>query len=355
MRRLLAAAGVDAEPAAVVAAVRAAAVVTVNFHAGRLLDDGRSVAQVLCEDGVYECRFPAPLPGERLSAHPGSDPDHWRTSMRVARGAGNGDGDRAQPTHGGLDLLDQHNGACPRFGACHLRLRPAALERASVRFGARPPTAADDQGLLPILADILDSVAATGRLLGRAGVDVPAFVAAVLDRERPREGPLAPAMNRSLDDYVAAQVAGPVDLRTDVDALVIDPSYAGTRTGILLVSAARRHGVRTRWHPGAVLPVSEIPNAAPRRDGEELAVWQAFCAHGRARRLAEQVVRTTDQRDGGPFLNAAVITSAATSAVRDPQRWESWGVPSEVLTALKYLWLLVVRYGRPVSGPAPNE
>jgi hypothetical protein len=35
----------------------------------------------------------------------------------------------------------------------------------------------------------------------------------VLDRERPREGPLAPAMNRSLDDYVAAQVAGPVDLR----------------------------------------------------------------------------------------------------------------------------------------------
>jgi hypothetical protein len=251
-------------------------------------------------------------------------------------------------THGGLDLLDQPNGACPRFGACHVRLRPEALERATIRYGAGPATAAPD-GLLPIVAELLASAAGTGRVLGRDGVDVGAFVAAVLEPDRPRQGPPAQAMNRSLDDYVAARIAGPIDLRTDVDALVIDPAYAGTRTGMLLLSAARRCGVRSRWHPGAVLPVSRIPIAAPRQDGAELAVWQAFCAHGRARRLAEQVARATGQREGELFLSAAVISSAGVSAVRDPQRWESWGVPAEVLTALKYLWLLVVTYGEPAA------
>ena len=341
IRRLLGAAGIDTTPAEVVAAVRAGAVITVNFHAGRLLDDRRSVAEVLGDDGVYECRFAAPLAGDPRFASPGDDPDHWRTSMRVA-------GAEAATTHGGLDLLDQPNGACPRFGACHLRLRPEALERATIRYGAGPATAAPT-GLLPIVADLLDSAAATGRLLGRDGVDVGAFVAAVLEPERPREGPLARVMNRSLDDYVAAQIAGPIDLRTDVDALVIDPAYAGTRTGMLLLCAARRCGVRTRWNPGVVLPVSRIPIAAPRQDGAELAVWQAFCAHGRARRLAEQVARATGQREGELFLSAAVISSAGVSAVRDPRRWESWGVPTEVLTALKYLWLLVVTYGEPAA------
>ena len=128
--RLLGAAGIDTTPAEVVAAVRARAVITVNFHAGRLLDDRRSVAEVLGDDGVYECRFAAPLAGDRRPASPGDDPDHWRTSMRVA-GA-------EAATHGGLDLLDQPNGACPRFGACHLRLRPDALERATIRYGAEP-------------------------------------------------------------------------------------------------------------------------------------------------------------------------------------------------------------------------
>ena len=114
--RLLGAAGIDTTPAEVVAAVRARAVITVNFHAGRLLDDRRSVAEVLGDDGVYECRFAAPLAGDRRPASPGDDPDHWRTSMRVA-GA-------EAATHGGLDLLDQPNGACPRFGACRSTAAP---------------------------------------------------------------------------------------------------------------------------------------------------------------------------------------------------------------------------------------
>ncbi|GAA2218873.1 hypothetical protein GCM10010429_51430 [Micromonospora olivasterospora] len=40
-----------------------------------------------------------------------------------------------RPKYGGLNLLDHPDGACPRFGSCHLRLRPDALTRATLCFG----------------------------------------------------------------------------------------------------------------------------------------------------------------------------------------------------------------------------
>nr|WP_240944286.1 DUF3626 domain-containing protein [Micromonospora thermarum] len=40
-----------------------------------------------------------------------------------------------RPKYGGLNLLDHPDGACPRFGSCHLRLRPEALARSTFTFG----------------------------------------------------------------------------------------------------------------------------------------------------------------------------------------------------------------------------
>ena len=46
-----------ADPDGVVAAVREAAVITLNFHPDRLLRDGRSVVEGLLEDGAYHNQF----------------------------------------------------------------------------------------------------------------------------------------------------------------------------------------------------------------------------------------------------------------------------------------------------------
>ena len=175
-----------------------------------------------------------------------------------------------------------------------------------------------------------------------------------LGREPRRpDGPFAPAMGYSLDDYIEARIPGPVDLGADGEAVVIDPAYAGTPTADALLAAARRHGLRVMWHPGCVLPVARIPTTAPRAPGARLTVWQAFCAHGRARRLAERVAAESGQRDDGrQFVDAAVINTAAAATIRDPEAWRSWGEPPEILSSLKHLWLLVVVYGRPPgAGP----
>jgi hypothetical protein len=49
-----------------------------------------------------------------------------------------------------------------------------------------------------------------------------------------------------LDDYVEAHVHGDVRFDTDVDAVVLDPSFIGTR----VEEAAQRLGCAVEYHPG---------------------------------------------------------------------------------------------------------
>jgi len=189
----------------------------------------------------------------------------------------------------------------------------------------------------PVMAPLLERAAAGGGALGRSGIGVRAFVAGVLrgDISR-RRGVFAPAMERNtLNDYIEAQVHGVVSLRADVEALVIDSAFTGTPTGELLLATAQRCGFEAEWHPGSALAVSEVPEDVPAAEGTELMRWQAFCAGGRARRLAERVIA---EHGEAPHLDAANIGEAAASVVRDPERWHDWGTPLEMRQYLKDLW-----------------
>ncbi len=150
-------------------------------------------------------------------------------------------------------------------------------------------------------------------------------------------------MSDSLDDYIEAQVHGTVGMTADVEALVIDPAFAGTPIGERLVAMAERYGAAAEWHPGCVLALARVPDDVPVADGQPFA-WQAFCAHGRARQLAQRVV---GHHGAAPPLDAANIGQAAASVVRNPEQWEDWGAPRQTLQCLKYLWLILVAYGEP--------
>ncbi len=137
---------------------------------------------------------------------------------------------------------------------------------------------------------------------------------------------------------------GVVSLAADVEALVVDPAFAGTPTGELLLARAKRYGFEAEWHRGSALWLSDVPQEAPDAAGAELMRWQAFCAGGRARRLAQCVI---ERHGTAPRLDAANIGQAAASVVRDPERWRDWGTPREVLQHLKDLWIVVLAHGGP--------
>ncbi|MFG1848124.1 DUF3626 domain-containing protein [Micromonospora carbonacea] len=319
------------QPQELTAAVGAHGRLTVNFHPDRLLADRRTVADALAAQGVYRSQFVTGISNGGLTAFPGGDRDRWEEAMFGGAYQGVGVLPADRPTYGGLNLLDHPDGACPRFGSCHLRLRPQVLDRATFCFGdshLEPPHLGTVDVPEPVLAELLDATAGTGVSLGVAGTDPATLVRALLrdGRDAWRAGPNA----RALDDYVEAQIHGEVVLGRDVEAFVLDPSFAGTRVGRVLTDLAARHGVALHWHAGFELPV----------DGVDAGFRGPGIPPLAARVHAEFA------RPGEP-VDAALIGRAAASAVTEPGRWADRGPVAVTLQDLKMLWHVLVRFGGP--------
>ena len=96
---------------------------------------------------------------------------------------------------------------------------------------------------------------------------------------------------------------------------------------------------------GFILAAADVPRDAPDGGGAALPRWRAFCARGRAARLAARVIE--DYSPDRRHLDAAAIGRAAVAAARTPEQWQEWGSAREMQQCLKDLWLILVAYGRP--------
>ncbi|MEU3458094.1 DUF3626 domain-containing protein [Micromonospora sp. NPDC006766] len=330
--RHLAGSGTGYQPEEIIAAVATHGRLTLNFHPDRLLRDGRTVAEALDREGVYRSQFETGISNGGLTAFPGGDRDRWEATLFGGAYQRPGVLPSERPKYGGLNLLDHADGACPRFGSCHLRLRPKLLGRASFTFGDSH-TEPKDLGTLdvfePVLAALLEATADTGVSLGAAGMDTGTLLRALLCRQE-RESAEA---GRALDDYIEAQIHGELSLDRDVEALVVDPSFRGTDAGRILAGIARRHGFPLHWHDGFELPVDGID------------------AEFRGPEIPQLAVRVHAEFAGpGEPVHAALIGRAAASVVRDPKRWADRGPLEVTLQHLKQLWHVLVRFGTPAAG-----
>lgn len=289
--------------------------VAVHFHPDRVTADGRTVAAGLLADGRYRTQFETGISNGGLMAWPGSDRDGWEE--RLFGGAFHVPGVHVpeRPKYGALDLLGHPDGPAPRFGSCYLRLRPEVLGRSTFSCGdsvTHPEDLGTQDEFAPVLAGLLEAVAG-GWTLGRPGLD-----SSLLHRSLREDGvpSVRPVAGRCLDEYVEAHVHGEVRMDRDVELLVADPSFRGTPAGDLLAATARRHRVPLAWHLGFHLRFHEVPGdfRGPAMPG-----------------LAREVAGPTGRVD------AAAVGVAAAAACTDPDR----------LQQLKYLWHVLVRFGRP--------
>ena len=261
--------------------------VTLNFHPDRSTDGG-TVLQQLARDGRYRSQFETGTSNGGLTAHPGGA--RWRWERRIFGSAYDDAPNGERPKYGALDHRQRGMGGAPRFGSAHLRLTAAVLDRSTFCFpdSVFEPTAlatADRFGLFPLVE----------RFEARA----------LTDELEATEGGL-------LDDYVEAHVHGPVDLATDVEALVLDPCFRGSP----IEDQARALGVPVEWHEGRRLAVAALAAHPAFRGPRTVEV---------GRRIAE---------DG--LLDAAVIGRAAEKGDEDPQD-------------LKKVWHCVARFGTPAG------
>jgi uncharacterized protein DUF3626 len=277
------------------------AVITVSFHPDRLLADGSTVAERLAAEGIYRTQFETGISNGGL----GGDRAAWEERMFPGVYAG----PAGRPVYGGLNLAGYPDGASPRFGSCHLVLRPEVSWRATFSHGdsvTSPAAQGTADAFGAVWAALLDEVTRTGRALKVAAPSADAWVAAL--------GAARTAAGRALDDYVEAQIHGGLTLGADVTAVVADPSFRGTPYESLLSSL----GFDLRWSPGFRLRAGAFPASLRGPQVPPLAVEIA------ARYAVDE-------------LDAEVIGRAARDAAGDPDR----------LQLIKYLWHILVLLGRP--------
>ncbi|MEU9001475.1 DUF3626 domain-containing protein [Streptomyces sp. NPDC048551] len=190
---------------------------TLNFHPDRTAGD-RPILEALAVDGTYRSQFVTGTSNGGLTAHPGGARWHWES--RIFGGAYDEAPAEARPVYGALNFRRNPAGAATRFGSAHFRLRAEALPRTTFCY--------PDSYLEP------ESFGVASRM---------SLIA------------LAEADNQdALDDYIEAQVHGPIRLDRDVAALVLDPSYRDTE----VEAAAAALPCPTEWHPGFHLTVTEL-------------------------------------------------------------------------------------------------
>lgn len=249
--------------------------VTVHFHPDRLVA-GVPLLRHLADEGTYRSQFETGTSNGGLTARPGGD--RWRWERRMFGGAYDGAPARVRPKYGALNHRRRPAGGSVRFGSAHLRLAAATLDRTTFCY---PDSVFSPQAF------------GTAERMGLVA--------------------LADADDRDvLDDYVEAHVHGPLSLRTDVAAVVLDPAFRGTGLEEGLPCPVE-------WHHGFRLPVAELARHGDYRGAEVVRAGAAVAVDG--------------------MLDARMIGTAVHTGRYDPQ-------------VLKKVWHCVARFGDMVESGA---
>ncbi len=255
--------------------------VTMNFHPDRLLR-GRPILAALGQDGVYSSQFVTGTSNGGLTAHPGGD--RWRWESRIFGGAYDDAPGAERPVYGALNFRRKEVGGSPRFGSAHFRLVASTVARTTFCY--------PDSHLEPSDFGVADRMG----LIDLALAD---------DQD-------------ALDDYIEAQVHGPVRLDTHVEALVLDPCYRGTS----VEAAARGLGCPVEWHRGFRLTVEELRRHPEYRGQEFVDLGTRLAVDG--------------------VLDPRIIGDAARTESHDPQ-------------SVKKVWHYLARFGTPWLKPAESR
>jgi hypothetical protein len=215
--------------------------VTLNFHPDAHFGQELMIS-VLARDGVYRSQFETGTSNGGLTAYPGGE--RWAWESRMFGGAYDDADPALRPKYGALNYLGREIGGSPRFGSCHLRLRPHVLSRTTFCY---PDSHLDPQSF---------GVAARMRLVELANENTSKL--------------------EVLDDYVEAHVHGLVDVSRDVEAVVLDPCYRDTP----IEEAAARLPCAVEWHAGFRMAADRFGDCAAYRGNDAAALVAALAVNG---------------------------------------------------------------------------
>lgn len=191
--------------------------VTLNFHPDRRVGEV-PILEAMARDGLYRSQFETGTSNGGLTAHLGGD--RWSWESRIFGNAYDEVLASERPKYGSLNFRQRGTGGSSRFGSAHLRLKQETLARTTFCY---PDS---------VFEPTQFGVASRMSLVALAEAD---------DKDL-------------LDDYIEAQVHGPLLLARDVEALVLDPCFRDTD----VQQAAEQLPCPLEWHDGFRLSVDEL-------------------------------------------------------------------------------------------------
>ena len=309
--------------ARVVAAIRTHARVALHFHPDRLASDGVTIAESLLRDGVYKSQFETAISNGSVSAFAGGARDQWENALFGGAYHIDGVTNAQRPKYGALDLLGHGDGPSPRFGSAYVLLHPAVSRRCTFTYldsHDNPPERGTYDEFDDILAALFRDAFVRESALGEALT--PTMLLQRLNDHlgAPFADPRGKTPARNLNHYIEAQIHGDIRLQDDAAILVADSAFESSDIGDVLRAIGERYALPLYWHAGFVLAADDVP-----RDfrGATMPAWAARVA------VEGQV-------------DAAAIGRAAQAIVRA----QPANAAAE-LQALKLLWHVLVRFGRP--------
>lgn len=302
-----------------------------HFHPDRPDSSMKSVAEALLEQGIYRSQFETLISNASLSAFPGGARDIWENRLFGGAYQTEGTTDNQRPKYGALNIMLHPDGPAPRFGSCYLLLSPKVSHRSTFTYldsHQEPKEKGSYEEFDMILAALLEETFSRESAIGKRDLTPPKLINHLqvnLKKKVPdlvKEEP-----KRNLDHYIEAQVHGDISLKKDVEVLVADPSYKGTRIGETLEKLCQMYSIDLYWHRGFVLEVDDVPSD-----------FRGPTMPSLAARIAKN-----------NCINASVIGCAVMELYRNPQNWKERGTYKEVLQELKLLWHVLVKYGKPYT------
>ncbi len=298
-----------------------------HFHPDRLDGTGHSIALSMLNSGRYKNQFETHVSNGHLAPTADGPRAKWEN---VLFGPSYSDVPLTlRPKYGALSLLGDPYGPAPRFGSCHLLLKPECLAHATFCYGdsaVNPVAKGTWDTLEDILSVLLKDSFENEQVLGRTQVRPPAL----MQHLQGDLSSVSPALSdsvayRNLNHYIEAQVHADIHLAEHVESLVVDPSFRDTHTGDTLVEVSETYGITLRWHAGFQLHASQVPNDY--RGGQMREVAQTIAENGQ--------------------ITAATIGRAAIQTNLHPKVWAPHDLPPSQL--LKYLWHVLLRFGVPLE------
>jgi len=309
--------------------LRSKARVALHFHPDRPIADMKCVAQALLDQGIYKSQFETHISNGSLSAYLGGARDLWEKDLFQGAYHTEGVTLSERPKYGALDVMLHSDGPSPRFGSCFFLLSPSVSCRTTYTYGGSqdaPPEKGTFEELDFILAGILKDAFFRDFALGEKDLTPRKLINHLLynlDLSYPNS--LHQMPNRNLNHYVEAQVHGDLSLADDVEALVADPSFKGTYIGEILEQLCLKYSIKLLWNLGFCMKPEEVPTD-----------FRGPTMPSLAKRIAKN-----------GYIDASVIGDAVNDLKRDSTKWCDRGNYEEVLQELKYLWHVLVRYGKP--------